>query len=866
VLLPRIRHRKEERPLDWKISAYFRPGLLMQKYILIAFVAVLSFFDGWGQSHGLQFSSHEVVQEKRTSLILTSKRQVCFKDEAEISFDLNFRPGLETYFGYIIRLITADGQNIDVVYNQRFLNFNFVIGESYNGVFEIDQKALTSQWIRVKIMLDSKTRQAALYVNDVLKSRGRANIAAQTCMDIIFGTSDKEGFQTVDIPPMRVKDVRIVENSNLKYEWRLSESSGIQAVDHVSQTTAMVKNPVWIKPRHQVWQPLHSFEVKGAASVAFDSRDEILYVVSVDSLYSIFINNGAIAEKRLAKSRETLLPGNQSIFDTQFNKLFNFYFDERVVSVYDTVTNTWSDNFRPALLTEYWHANNFISSVDTSLYIVGGYGQLRYKNGIWRYHIPSGNWDSIETKGDFFMPRYLAALGTNINRDTAFIIGGYGSNSGNQAVNPKYNYELLLFSVKDHTIKQIYALKEPDQQFCFVNSLVIDTATDDFYSLVYPTNRFNSRLQLFKGSLSSPEYKIFGDTLPYSFHDIESFANIFYSPISKKLIAVTLFTSKENVTAFKSYTIDFPPNDLDIAPSQTDITERNLLMLIVAAFACFGFVYYISTLRRVWKVPPAPGKTPVMPVEAHQPLIIRTTEVRPGVFLFGQFHANDSHGEDITKLFTPLLKELFLLIIIYTIRNGKGISSEALNEILWHDKSEKDAKNNRSVNLAKLKTIIEKIGDCVIVKEAGFWQFQNNDPDVYVDYQYYVGLQSQKPVIDREYILKLLHLTQHGSFLAQTEYSWLDDIKADISNTIINQCTQYIEKTSIAEEAELVVEICTCIFMFDRLNEQALEFKCKSLIHLKRHALANTAYLKFTKEYREIYQEDFPRSFNEIIK
>src|SRR5258708_2431723 len=84
---------------------------------------------------------------------------------------------------------------------------------------------------------------------------------------------------------------------------------------------------------------------------------------------------------------------------------------------------------------------------------------------------------------------------------------------------------------------------------------------------------------------------------------------------------------------------------------------------------------------------------------------------RSAIYLFGQFQVFDKEGSDITRLFTPLLKELFLIIVLYTIRNGRGISSEGLNEILWHDKPEKDAKNNRSVNLAKLKTVHEKVGN-----------------------------------------------------------------------------------------------------------------------------------------------------------
>jgi len=49
---------------------------------------------------------------------------------------------------------------------------------------------------------------------------------------------------------------------------------------------------------------------------------------------------------------------------------------------------------------------------------------------------------------------------------------------------------------------------------------------------------------------------------------------------------------------------------------------------------------------------------------------------------------------DITGMFTPTLKQLFLLILLSGIRNEQGISSIKLTEILWYDKTENRARNN----------------------------------------------------------------------------------------------------------------------------------------------------------------------------
>ena len=237
----------------------------------------------------------------------------------------------------------------------------------------------------------------------------------------------------------------------------------------------------------------------------------------------------------------------------------------------------------------------------------------------------------------------------------------------------------------------------------------------------------------------------------------------------------------------------------------------------------------------------------------------------PAIYLFGQFQVFDKDGNDITRLFTPLLKELFLVIALYTIRNGRGISSEGLNEILWHDKSEKDAKNNRSVNIAKLKTILEKMGNCVITKESAYWQFQVMDENIHVDYKKFVSLLQEPPEASKEYIDHLEDIIKRGAFLTQTEYNWLDDIKSEISNSVIDICLGFVKNHDISRNTEWIIELTNYVFYFDPLNEEALTYKCKGLIFLKRHTLANNIYMKFAKEYKDIYGEAFSKSFHEII-
>lgn len=833
------------------------------------------------QSYGLSFYSHEVVPEKRTSLNLTATSPLCLEQETEISFDLSFIPYHDIYFGYVFRMIFTNGQNIDLVYNQRTGNFDFLIGEGYSQTFTIDTIALYQQWNRCSVKIDPRRNEAAFYLNGKLVGRGLGNFGEKPCCRIFFGANNFEGFQMMDIPPMNIKDIVVKEGGKIKHSWPLSESSGAHSGDAVSGKTAAIKNPSWIRPRHQNWQLAGALKIDGYPSVAFDKKQEVLYIVSEDSLYKIALKTMRMTGIKLAEKHDTLMPGNQSVYDPFLDKLYNIYIDQKTVSIYDTVARRWNASFTPALLTVYWHANKFISSFDTSLYVLAGYGQLEYKNRVQRYSLASGRWDTLlTTSGDRFMPRYLAALGANRAGDTAYIIGGYGSSTGSQVVNPKYYYDLLSFSVKDHSFKSIYRLEEPAEQFCFANSMVIDEGNKAYYALVYPNDKFNSSLQLIKGSLVSPEYELLGNTMPYTYHDVQSFADLFFCPDSKKLVGVTIYTSRENIADVKVYTIDFPANPV-IAPVPVVTAPRRGYYVLFAALALAGILGIWTWRRRAKRELKTPGPVapPAMvlsaphhehhvaaiPAPPEQPEALASEEEngRARMLLFGQFEVYDKDGNDITKSFTPLLKELFLIIAIHTLRSGKGIAAEKLYATLWRDKSSKEAQNNRSVNMVKLKAILDKLGTAGFVKDAERWSLQYSREDINIDLDDFLHLCRPGVTLGKKELQHLLRLIQRGALLADTVYPWLDDIQSDISATALSVLCA--ATTHFSDDAEFLIEIANGIFVFDPVNEEALRVKCRSLGLLGRHSMAKALFTKFAKEYYHMYGEEFQGSFHEVF-
>ncbi|HVW59843.1 MAG TPA: LPXTG cell wall anchor domain-containing protein, partial [Puia sp.] len=654
---------------------------------------------------------------------------------------------------------SSNNQNIDLIYNQPLRTFKVILGENFSGIsFSVDSIQLHKEWTRFSFKCNLETHTLQFSVNG--KRIGSSPIPATgNCFKFLWGANDYQKFKTRDIPPMRIRDIRILEKDKEKYFWPLDETSGDIAYDKIGRRAAKIKNPVWIKPKYQKWELISSFTLDGYGAVTYDPKHDNVYVIGSDSVATLSLRMDQHTLDWKRASHQEFILGHQALYDTFRDKLYDIFVDKKMLLTFDFGRGQWDISMPYSPITEYWHANKFITPFDTCLYTIGGYGQLRYRNKVHRYAFSTHKWDTVHTTGDYYPPRYLSALGLTPDGRTAYLVGGYGSQTGDQMLDPRNYYDLYRYDIPKSSFKRLFTLKTLSTPFTFSNSLVIGAKPGAWYGLIYPNDSYNSSLQLVEGSFTDSTYTPEGDPIPYSFHDVQSYADLYYSPTSNKLIAVTLLYSKEETkeknTQVKIYTLNFPPEKAEttqISPVSADHTNYWYVLLFLLVLGGGAFLYFRK--RKSTPAHPASAAVPPEPMlDIHSPAEPASqtgTEslekpVYPAIYLFGPFQVFDKIGHDITRQFTPLLKELFLIIVTYTFRNGRGISSEGLNEILWHDKSEKDAKNNRSVNLAKLKAILEKVGNIVINKESGYWQFQTPEEEIYVDYRKYTALLQGSP-------------------------------------------------------------------------------------------------------------------------
>ncbi|HMI01733.1 MAG TPA: hypothetical protein VK541_04580, partial [Pedobacter sp.] len=474
---------------------------------ILLLLFTLSFTDSYAQSYGLGFYSHEVVQDQRTGLDLSPGETLCFDHNFEITFDLMLFPSRRDYFGYVLRLIDNNNQNIDLIYDKNAREnsrFKIIAGEKFSNIaFDIPQNAIFSKWTTLRLSFDYEKKLLRISNGKFIYQTAIA-LRRNSCFKILFGANEYRDFKTTDVPPMKIRNIGISADGVRKYFWPLNEYEGAEVKEELAGKTALATNPLWVKKLHYDWQPLLNTTVDGPASIAFDAKNEVLHILSNDTLINYTVKNAETRKVPYASGKLNLLRGNQSLVDASGN-LVNFYIDRKTVSVYDPGTKGWTENFNPnTSITDFWLCNKFYNPADSSLYIVGGYGHFLYKNEVQQYHFPTKTWKEAKITAEGFTPRYLAALGKSGNG--AYILGGYGSSTGQQMLNPRNLYDLLYFDVQKKTIKKIYELKVKGEDFVFANSLVINEKNKAYYALKFPKNKYQSSLQLMKGSLTGPEF------------------------------------------------------------------------------------------------------------------------------------------------------------------------------------------------------------------------------------------------------------------------------------------------------------------------------------------------------------------------
>lgn len=237
------------------------------------------------------------------------------------------------------------------------------------------------------------------------------------------------------------------------------------------------------------------------------------------------------------------------------------------------------------------------------------------------------------------------------------------------------------------------------------------------------------------------------------------------------------------------------------------------------------------------------------------------------ILFIGGFQIYDSKGRNITNSFSPTLKHLFLYIFLHTVKNGKGVSSAKLDEVLWYDKSGDSARNNRNVNISKLRAIFDEVEGVEVVTENSIWKI-NVEDKLFCDYTEILNLlqKLKSGTFTETEIHQLISLLSMGEFLPGVQTEWMDRFKSQFANETIDGLCSLFNEDGVRNNYSLRYHVAECILVYDPLNEEAFAIKCSVLYRLGKKGMAKNLYDIFCREYKQALGIVYAVPFNDMIK
>ncbi len=838
------------------------------------FVSVVLTLIWWGlylqiahaQPAGLRFTGQGFPLDQRTSLNLTPEKPILFESDVTFEFDLRFIPNYQSYFGYVFRAI-IDNQNIDLVYTTQADNFHLVIGDQVSDiVFSIPITRLTDEWFTVGVEIKKSENRIVLKIDGKEFQDEYSFNKTKSNLFLFFGAHRFRQFNSTDLPNMSLKDVKLFVDDKLRYSWPLDQKEGTVVMEELHHFDGNVGNPNWILESFTNWKLVGDFSFEGRILHAFNSEERKMEIIHEDSVYAFYLTNNQLLS---TPPKYKFYPGDwyNLVYDSIKNNLVLYSLAQDLKCPFPGGNCFQGKRQLGPDDMKYKHHNAVINPENNVLYTFGGYGQLTYVNKLFAFNDAKNQFITIDYNGTFY-PRYLAGCAYNPLDGKVYILGGYGSKSGKQEISPGYYYELLTYSFIDNRFEKIHEFKGEHYAFCFGNSMVIDTSRNTMIGLKFSRFETNPEVQAVAISLDDFSMRYIGNTFSFQFLDINSKIDLYYDDVARQLVAFTAYYDGIR-TEVNIHQLSYPPLETGTTYEQKRSSQPLLLFILIAVLVLAGITVILLRMRRI-RTKSESQEAKVPPVGGHNSVDVFTRKSQPGntnasISIFGGFQVMNNEGKNITSAFTPLIKELFLFIMLTSLRQGKGVSSRTLDEVFWFDKSAKAAQNNRSVNIGRLKSLLENVGNCKINRETGYWKFEFNPEDIYCDYYSYLQLIENKLLNTKEGIVALLRIIQDGPALQNIQADWLDKFKLEISNEITDNIIAYILNEGKNQDPEFIIQMTDALFMFDMVNEEAMIIKCNTLARIGKHSLAKTTYHNFEKEYLHLYDEKYPKSFNQVL-
>lgn len=845
---------------------YLKAGLI--SVFFVVFFYGFPCFSQDKNNHGLYFNSYPQQKEKRTSLELSDQSSFTTRRYFRIEFDLSFWGNKQ--FGYVFRMFDKNKHNIDLVFipiEQTIPLLRVVVnGNPTSLVYQLKgNEVIRNNWMKVGVTLDMEKSEILFKIGNTGQKEKISEISQFKKFDIVFGALNSGNLATTDVPEMAIRNIKIYDNKRVIHSWLLNESGGNRAADLFGSYTARVVNPTWLINKHYTWKYLGSQTLNQSYGIVYDSVSNNIILAGKNKIISFNTLTSEFSENIIdGACNDTSIPFSY-FYSHKMKSIIAFDFAKKNITAYNEFDNKWTPIGKHTIPSRFNNATFYYTDSDTSLISVGGYQKFRYFNNIVEFNFRDKSWTDINYSGDKLISRYLTSI-TETDKPGEFIFfGGYGNESGEQELGPKCLFDAYLFNKNKHTLKKLFDIENKPEDFLPLSSFMLKSSKTELYVLGLLPFMNDTYLKLYRISLQSPSVSISSSSIHLSFDELKTKASLFYSPKTRELFAVVKSPDSENKSQFQFYSLSFPPVSKSFVTVSYNATLGDqgslpqYLLYIIAAIGLLLLPALIFLLKKllfskgvVENVPGKHGEFQFDGNRADKKVLSFKLPVQNAVYILGEFKIFDQQGVEISEKISNKLKQLFLSLILFGT-DEKGISNEKLTSIHWKYYSQKSARNNRNVNIKKLRDIFSGISGIKIESVLNHW-ILTIEKNVFCDYFYILHKIKQNYHPENLDELKTFEeILNPAPFEYAGDLTWVDSLRSYFISSLSEYLMQMVNTYRNTETHDGVIKACNIILNFDPLNEEVLRIKIETLIGIKKINQAYNEYHAFSKEYEKMY-------------
>ena len=322
-------------------------------------------------------------------------------------------------------------------------------------------------------------------------------------------------------------------------------------------------------------------------------------------------------------------------------------------------------------------------------------------------------------------------------------MGGRGNKYGKQELNSYFYTELCAIDLKTRKSRVVWKKKQVEASMLMASSMYFEPSDSSFYAVSLKDGGI-----LWKVSMKDTTWTAVSIPIHNRVIHQDCDFSFYSSPSCNKLFLVMDKILTDRTHDVSIYSINTPlmsQADIMQVVEDTSVAIQMWYWIVAGFLSLLGvgsFLYYrivehkkeeplsvvttdsvkeelaandnnVENENLELKVEAGDERIPVLrPIENY------FDRSRSAISLLGTFNVRDKDGNDITSNFTPRLKSLLVLLILYTEKDEKGILTRKVTDMLWSDKDEISARNNRNVTLRKLRVLLEEVGDVEVVSST----------------------------------------------------------------------------------------------------------------------------------------------------